>query len=221
MNISWKAMVAIATLMTAAASALEGLNGEIYRHAAAPNVFRQTERTGFEGSCGLVGADCRTIPVQSRGIDDGKSAGIGEDRTIAPGAIMASVMHENAFDGSRPAKSAVGAMMANPDDGAGAEGSTRPASISQGFGIAASAIGDANTGPFPQTGPIRDTADVSAPVRSCSMPRAVVDTDFFENSVAGVVGANLLPRPADVRAEEHSVDQVQVVAGACAMRIDP
>lgn len=230
MTIPMIAMVAVAPLMAAASASDStefGLNGELARQSASPNVLQLAERKGFEDACGLVEADCRTDFVQFEGSDDGRGANsAGPSIELGAIPIAISFAYEKVFVGAvaRPEETDVGAIRANPDDREVGEGDARQASEFQGIGMAASGIGEANSGNLPKEGSNGEVADIPMSGRNCSMARVAGDADFFEesgDSVATVVGENLIPRPPDTRAGENSVDQLQIVAGACAMRIDP
>lgn len=218
MNIPCMAMAAVASLAATAAmsdSARLGTSGELALHSATPNVLWQSVREVFEGACEFFGANCRTSFVQSEGFGDGWSADMG---------AVPSIAFENGFDGAvaQPAEIGVGAVSANPDDGEGAEDDARQESGFQVFDMAASAVGEANSWKLPMEGSVEQVADIPMAGRSCSMPRAAGDVALFEEvggTVEAVADANLLP--PDTRARVNSVGQLQVVAGACAMRIDP
>lgn len=220
MTIPMIAMVAVVPLMAAASatgSAEFGLNGELARQSASPIVLRLAERKGFEDACGLVEAGCRTDFVQSGGSDD---------RSIAEADDDPSIMRENIIVGpvARLSETGAGGKLANRDNGEGAEGGARQASGFQALDMAASAIREANSGNSPKEGSIGEVADIPSSGRSCRIPQVAGDADFFEENgetLAAVVGENLLPRLPDVRAGKNSVDQLPIVAGACAMRIDP
>ena len=228
MTIPVIAMVAVVPLMAAASASDSvefGLNGELARQSASPNVLRLAERKGVEDACGLVEADCRTNFVQFQGPDDGRNAN-SAGPSIEFGAIATSFAYEKDFVGAvaRHEETDVGAIRANPDDHEVGEGDARQAAEFQGIGMAASGIGEAKSGNLPKEESNGEVADIPMSGRNCSMPRVAGDADFFEesgDSVATVVGENLIPRPTDTRAGENSVNQLQIVAGACAMRIDP
>lgn len=218
MNIPSMAMVAVAPLMAAAAmadSSRMGPRDEVALHSAIPNVLLPAGRKVSDGACEFIGAGCRTSFVHSAGSVDVSGADMG--------AVL-SLAYENAFDGAvaRPAKIGVGAISPNLYDGEGAEDGARQESGFQGFEMAASAVGEANSWNLPMEGSVGEVADIPMAGRSCSMPPAAGDAAFFEEiggTVAAVADANLLP--PDARAGGNSAGQLQVVAGACAMRIDP
>lgn len=218
MNISSIAMAAVAPLMAAAAMADSirmGPSGELDRHSATSNVLWPAGRKVSDDACELIGADCRTSYAQSAGSDDGSGAEMG--------AVL-SIAYENAFADTvaLPAETGIGAISPNLDDGEEAEDGARQASGFQGFDMAASAVGEANSWNLPMESSVEEVAEIPMAQRNCSMPPAAGDAAFFEEiggTVAAVADANLLP--PDTRAGENSVGQLQVVAGACAMRIDP
>ena len=197
MNIPSIAMAAAAPLMAAAAMADSirmGPSGELDRLSATSNVL---------------------WPAGRKVSDDGSGAEMG--------AVL-SIAYENAFADAvaLPAETGIGAISPNLDDGGEAEDVARQASGFQGFDMAASAVGEANSWNLPMESSVEEVAEIPMAQRNCSMPPAAGDAAFFEEiggNVAAVADANLLP--PDTRAGENSVGQLQVVAGACAMRIDP
>ena len=218
MNIPSMAMAVVAPLMAAtmADSSRTGPIDEVALHSATPNVLLPAGRKVSDGACEFIGADCRTSFVQSAGSDDWRGADMG--------AVL-SIAFENAFDDAvaLPGETGV-AISPNLDDGEGAEDGARQVSGFQGFDMAASAVGvgEANSWDLPIEGSVGEVAEIPVAGRSCSMPRAAGDAAFFEEiggAVAAFADANLLP--PDTSAGENSVGQLQVVAGACAMRIDP
>ena len=222
MNIPSIAMAAVAPLMAAAAmadSSRTGPRDEVALHSAIPNVLLPAGRKVSDGACEFIGAGCRTSFVHSAGSDDGSGADMG--------AVL-SLAYVNAFDGAvaRPAETGVGAISPNLDDGEGAEDGAQQASGFHGFEMAASVVGvgvgEANSWNLPMEGSDGEVADIPMAGRSCSMPRAAGEAAFFEETggtVSAVAAADLLP--PDTSAGENSAGQLQVVAGACAMRIDP
>lgn len=219
MNIPGMAMAAVAALMAAAAMADSirmGPRDELARHSAT-NFLWPSGRKVSDGACEFIGADCRTSFVQSAGSDDGSGADMD--------AVLA-IAYENVIDdaGGLPAETGIGAISPNLDDGEGAEDGARQVSEFQGFDMAASAVGvgEANSWNLPMEGSVGEVAEIPVAGRSCSIPRAAGDAAFFEEiggAVEEFADANLLP--PDTSAGENSVGQLQVVAGACAMRIDP
>ena len=220
MKIPMIAMAVVATLMGSSAAADTArihLNGEFAGQPALAVVIQESRRNVFEGACGFVGANCPKGFVQSEGSDDRSIAGTDDDPSTA---------RESAFVGAgvRIAGSDAGASRAILDDSEGDEGGAWQVSGLQAFDMATSRVWEAIFGTSQKEGSIREVADMPSSGRSCGIPQAAGDADFFEENVdilGHFVGENLLPLLPDTGEGENSVGKLPIKAGACAMRIDP
>jgi simple sugar transport system substrate-binding protein len=181
--------LALAALMSTTAGgawAQDPLDIVFTVHSGASNTFWQAVQKGFEEACGLIGANCQMVYVQTDGSISEQAANMEAALARGPDALITSIVDNEAFDGiiQRARDEGVIVIASNVDDLEGANGNARQAFIGQGLVGAGYSLARAQSANFPAEGPIHVLVGVSGPGQNWSEQRALGITTFLDEYIA-------------------------------------
>jgi simple sugar transport system substrate-binding protein len=168
------------------ASAQEPLDIVFTVHSGASNTFWQAVQKGYEAACGLIGANCQMVYVQTDGSIPEQVANIEAALAREPDALITSIVDNTAFDEviQRARDAGIIVIASNVDDVEGAAGNARQAFVGQGFIPAGYGLARAQSANFPAEGPIHVLVGVSGPGQNWSEQRAQGITNFMDEFIA-------------------------------------
>ncbi len=182
-----RTFTAVAALAAgSAAMAQEPLDIVFTVHSGASNTFWQAVQKGYEEACGLIGANCQMVYVQTDGSIPEQVANIEAALARQPDALITSIVDNDAFDDviARARAEGIIVISSNVDDVEGAAGNERQAFVGQGFIPAGYGLARAQSANFPAEGPIHVLVGVSGPGQNWSEQRALGITTFLDEFIA-------------------------------------
>ena len=180
------AIAALLTTVSGSAFAQDPLDIVFTVHSGASNTFWQAVQKGFEEACGLVGANCQMVYLQTDGSIPEQVANIEAALARNPDALLTSIIDNDAFDEviQRARDAGIIVIASNVDDIDGAAGNARQAFVGQGFVPAGYSLAKAQSVNFPAEGPIHVLVGVSGPGQNWSEQRALGVTNFLDEMIA-------------------------------------